>query len=277
MTMILKKSNLKVSNRVKWSISIIIVILVLVIFFDWLGLFYWPRSLIQSAAAPFLKFLWGVKLYLSKISSAFLEARLLEQENQRLKEENLELLGRLSESKNKERENEFLRKEFEQPRSAEQENFKLLLTKTISKNPINFYSEILIDKGERDGVKIGQAVIISDRVLIGMISQVYWRTSLVILVNSNKFQTEIFTAESLASGIIKGQLNYLFLDFIPKEKHLKEGELVVTSGQNNFPRGLLLGKIKSFLSKPEQILQEVIVTPLFSDADLENIFIVLDY
>lgn len=260
--------------RVKWSISIIAIILILIILSDWLGLFYWPRSLIQWAVAPVLKFAWQINLSSSRLVTAFFSAQQLKIENQRLKEENLELFGKLSEFKDKERENEFLRKELEQPRS---ENFKLLLAKTISKNPINFYSQILIDKGQRDEVKNGQAVIISNRVLIGVISQVYWQTSLVTLINNNQFQTEIFTMDSLASGIIKGQLNYLFIDFIPKEKQLKEGELIVASGEHDLPRGLVLGKIKSFFSKPEQIFQEVVVAPLFTDENLENVFIILDY
>lgn len=252
----------------------IVFVLIILIIIDWAGWLYWPKSFIQSISAPALRFFSQTNFGISKVITAFLSARQLERENQQLKKENAQLLSRFVGIQDQETENKFLRQQLSQ---KEVKNFRLLLTKIISKSPDNFSFQILIDQGERDGVKIDQAVILENKILVGKIAKVYWKTSLVTLINSPQFKTEIFTGESMVGGILSGHYNNLLVDFIPKNKQLKNEELLLTAGRDDLPRGLIIGKIQSFSSASEQLFQNVTAAPLFADIDFNNVFVVLDY
>lgn len=258
----------------KWRFISTLLFICLIILLDWFNFFYWPKSFIQSISAPVLSVFARTNFGISKITIAFLSARQLEQENQQLKKENAQLSSRLVEAQDKEKENNFLRQQLSQ---KEEKAPTLLLTKIISKSPDNFSLQILIDKGERDGIKIGQAVIFENKILVGKVSKTYRKTSLVMLLNNNQFQTEIFTSESAVNGILKGNFNNLLVDFISKDKQLKNEELLITSGRDDLPRGLIAGKIQSFSFTSEQLFQNVTAVPMFTNIDSDNAFVVLDY
>jgi len=259
-------------NRKNTVLAIIFILAI--IFLDFTGVFYWPKSIVQLAFSPILKFSRNINFYFSGITSTFFSVSKLKKENQKLKEENLKLLGENSEFKDVKKENDFLRGALDQKINSK--NFKLLLAKVISKNPGSVSQEILIDKGERDGIKMGDAVLY-ETILVGRVSAVYYGTSLVTLVTSNNFKLEVFTEESNLTGVFFGQLKTALLDFIQKDKELHEGELVLASGSDNIPRGILIGKISSFASRPEKIFQDVKIAPLFLEIPLDNVFVLLEY
>lgn len=149
----------------------------------------------------------------------------------------------------------------------------------IKRSTTYWYNIVTIDKGEKDGIKEGNAVINSSG-LIGKIIKVNKNSADIKLLTSktsNDYISAMFTYENkVYYGLID---NY---DVKTNELHLKNviGEFkdnatglnVVTSGlSDSFSSGLLVGKIKRINKDNYGISNDIYVSP---SADFNDITIV---
>ena len=89
------------------------------------------------------------------------------------------------------------------------------------------YDVLLIDKGEKDGIKRGAPVFINKDTVIGIVKEVTPHSAFVELVTTDGFQTTVFIIGpdiyTNAVGIGGGQLQVS----VPQGIELKEGDLVI--------------------------------------------------
>ena len=135
------------------------------------------------------------------------------------------------------------------------------------------------NKGEKDGISEEFPVINQQKVLIGKIDKVYRNFSKVLLISNSKSSFDVKVQESEVFGIIKGKGNLkILLDFIHKEKEIKEGDLVVSSALGGFfPQGLLIGEISEVKKSDLEPFQTARVKPAFDIGDLEKLFIITEW
>jgi len=152
----------------------------------------------------------------------------------------------------------------------------------INRNIGYWYNNITIDKGSKNGIKKGDAVITSNG-LIGKITSVSNFSSTVKLLTSdeisNKISVKINSNDEYLYGLLIGydkEYNIYKIEGITNSDNIKEGDLVTTTGLTDyFPSGILIGKV-SRLVKDEYDLNSIVeVTPTVNFEDI-NIVTVLN-
>ncbi|PIR13365.1 rod shape-determining protein MreC [Candidatus Falkowbacteria bacterium CG11_big_fil_rev_8_21_14_0_20_39_10] len=172
---------------------------------------------------------------------------------------------------------EFVREENEKLRQYLKffttENYNYVLANVISQNVFidaqkqNQY--IIIDKGRKDGLADGLAVLDGQGVLVGKIAEVEENISKVFLVTNQDCKLAVLIQNQAAgqertAGIAQGDLGLTVkLDFIPQTQKIEIGQLAVTSGlEEKIKRGLVIGKIVQVNSGSNEVWQTAVIEPL---------------
>ncbi len=133
---------------------------------------------------------------------------------------------------------------------------------------------ISIDKGAKDGISPGLAVVNGQGIMIGKIIAVQDHLSEVYLtVNPACRLAAAIQNQDKTSGVTQGELGLAIkMEFIPQTKEIKAGDIVVTSGlEQNIPRGMVIGKVAQVNKESNELWQNVIIEPL---VDLDELIIV---
>lgn len=223
------------------------------------------RGFFYSLSAPVQKKLWEKGGETFRFFEAIFGASNLKKENENLKLKIHELLSEQNRLKDLERENKMLR---EALGLGIPDEFRIELAKIIGKDTNQ--NSILIDKGLKNGISKGLFVITSQKVLVGTIEEVYQNYSRVLPVfdKGNSFEAKISGSD--ISGLVRGLGgSRIFLDLIPKDKEIKEGDLIV-SGR------FLIGLVKEIKKIDVNPFQGAEVSLFLDIANLDEVFIALD-
>ncbi|MBC9252162.1 rod shape-determining protein MreC [Pseudomonas alcaligenes] len=157
-------------------------------------------------------------------------------ENEKLKAEALLMQGRLQKLATLTEQNVRLR---ELLNSAALVDEKVLVTELIGVDPNPFTHRILIDKGEKDGVFLGQPVL-DARGLMGQVVEVMPYTARVLLLTDSNHSIPVQVNRNGLRAIAVGTGNpeRLELRHVADTADIKEGDLLVSSGMGQrFPAG----------------------------------------
>lgn len=157
-------------------------------------------------------------------------------ENEKLKAEGLLMQGRLQKLATLTEQNVRLR---ELLNSAALVDEKVLVTELIGVDPNPFTHRILIDKGEKDGVFLGQPVL-DARGLMGQVVEVMPYTARVLLLTDTNHSIPVQVNRNGLRAIAAGTGNpeRLELRHVADTADIKEGDLLVSSGMGQrFPAG----------------------------------------
>jgi cell shape-determining protein MreC len=138
--------------------------------------------------------------------------------------------------------------------------------KTIIGPPILSLAYPAVGAGSTDGVKENDMVLI-DQVLVGTIDLVTEYQSKVSLLSTHRENRIIAKTESGVEGVIDGNGRNVLLTHIPRSIEVKEGERVVTSGQEGIEKNILVGTIKKVKQNPSDSTQTFIISQLVSFYD----------
>lgn len=140
---------------------------------------------------------------------------------------------------------------------------------------------VVIDKGSRDGLSAGLAVVSSTAlgtssqgVIIGKVASVKEEIAEVYLItNQNSKLAAAILSENKTSGIASGDLGLTVkMDFIPQTENIKAGDIVATSGlEQRIPRGLVIGRVTKVSKENNEVWQIATVEPL---VDLNGLAVV---
>ncbi len=192
-------------------------------------------------------------------------------ENARLYRENLSLRELTALSRKLERENETLREQLKIASGREQ---KLIMAKIFAVNRGDLISVTFIDKGSRDGIEPSMPVIASGNVVVGLISQVFENSSRVIILDDPRLATAVRVGGQETLGSTRGKAGgQIALELITNKDPVKEGDLVVTSGLDNFPEGLLVGRVTLVKLQGGDLFKKVDASLLFDLSLGPNLFV----
>lgn len=155
------------------------------------------------------------------------------------------------------------------------QNAKTVTARVIAHSPTVWYSTIGIDKGRNNGVRANDPVIAAGG-LAGTVLSTTGRTAQVALITDSSSAVSAEVMPNGVSGVVKPEIGGrdLILDYIPKNSHLRRGQIVVTSGfksgdlESLFPRNIPIGKVGSVNQDQLEVYQRVRVHPY---ANLRNI------
>jgi len=126
-----------------------------------------------------------------------------------------------------------------------------------------FRERVLVDKGARDGIYVGQAVLDSGGVF-GQVARVGQLTSEVILVSdaAHAIPVQINRNGLRTIAVGTGDMNRLKLPYLSTSADVLTGDLLVTSGLGGgFPAGYPVGTVSEVKRDPAQSLADVEVRP----------------
>jgi len=194
------------------------------------------------------------------------ENKYLLEDNLRLRSENAKLLGTI-------KENEDLRNQLG---ILPREKFEIESANVIGRDIYNNNDWILIDKGEKNGLKKGMPVIVSEGVLIGRVEEVFVSSAKVVFISNPLMNINVETLETGAVGSVKGNYGLgLVIDLVLQTDNLKVGDKVITSDiSQNIPQGLLVGEIKEVSPVKNDLFQKAIISSPVDFLKLRFVFII---
>lgn len=170
------------------------------------------------------------------------ELAALRTENERLRYENARLLAWQEAARRLTAQNEALMSllDFKSDPRA-----RYIAARVIGDSGGAFVRSMLVNAGERDGLRKGQAAI-TGRGLAGRIATVGLRSARVLLITDINSRVPVIVESSRNRAILAGDNSGLpRLTFLPGNASVKTGDAIVTSGHGGvFPPGLPVGSIK---------------------------------
>ena len=196
----------------------------------------------------------------------------LDEENNKLNQENLELKSQLAQLKELKHENEILRQElnFIKDKGPDQ----LIAAQIIAYSPNSYTRSFKLNRGKKDGIEKNQPVI-SSGFLIGVITEVYDDNCDVLFITDTTSLIPVIFQDSRATGLLQGGLKGLTIREIALNSNIQEGEIVLTSGLGgDLPDSIPVGKITKIISAESEIFQKAQVETPVKFNNLEIVFII---
>ena len=173
--------------------------------------------------------------------------------NKNLVKENQKLEKKLIELETNNNENQSLKDEIQELKETMNlkktySSYDIIYSKTINRNKMYWYSTITIDKGVKDGIKVGDAVV-NYNGLIGIIKSTNKSSSSVKLITNsdkdNKISVMVNAEGKTKIGNIEGyEYPYIIVSLATDKTGIKEGDKLITSGLGSLPKNLYIGEIK---------------------------------
>lgn len=253
------------------SLVAVLVVCALLIFINPRSFFSPVRGLFLSISEPFQKIFYqssqeigGIVSFLSSISE-------IKKDNAKLSKENNSLAARVASLQEEKNQNALLR---EQLGLIPRDKFSLIGGFVVGQDPQGSESWVIFDKGERDGILPGMAVIVSNGILVGKVEEVYPTNSKINLLASSSSSVNVSDVETGAKGIIRGEYGLgLVMDMVTQSDVLNVGDTIITSGLgSNIPRGLLVGKIKEIKVSDDRLFQRATIVSRIKYSNLDVVF-----
>jgi len=148
---------------------------------------------------------------------------------------------------------------------------KFVLANILGRRYESGFNWIIINKGKKDGVSPGLAVVDQKGSLVGSIISVENSISYIrpLLDLHSSITADIINFNDknepeITSGIIQGEYNLIVkMKYVPLNQKVELGDIVITSGmEEGIRRGIIIGQVTEINKKPNAIFQELIINPL---------------
>ena len=236
------------------------------------GFLSFPASILQKALSPFAGSVYSAFNFFSSPSK--------DSTISKIKEENRGLVKKIVSQSVLQKENSALADQF----ATTSVRSQTLLTAKIVGAPsfipgVSNPQSLIIDRGTKDNVKVGNAVIYKDN-LVGKIVEANLYFSKIDLITSPSFSTTVKILRSQAAGVIKGKgEKQMILDNVLQSSDIKVSNIILTTGDQDikgigFPPDLTLGKLISVAKKPSNLFQKGEVVSLLDFSNLSTVFVI---
>ncbi|MHB8831017.1 MAG: rod shape-determining protein MreC [Patescibacteria group bacterium] len=161
-----------------------------------------------------------------------------------------------------EEENEVLRKTLGY---VQKEGYDSVMARVISRSAVPEESSIMIDRGAKDGLEIGMAVIVGDGVFVGKIQSIQERTATVVLLSDPESRVAVSKAgQRKLIGLVEGKGNWTAeATLIPQQEALEANDMLVTSGtEGKVPPNLVVGLVNQVNGQPTDPFKQASLEPL---------------
>jgi len=156
--------------------------------------------------------------------------------------------------------------------SSSLSNFKSINATIIERNHAYWLDSMTVNRGKKDGVDIGMAVVVSEG-LVGKVTSITNDTSIVKLItsrdNNNKISVKFKYGETYLYKVLELENNSLIINGIDNNITNIEGLEIITSGLSDiYPSGITIGKITKVENNKYGVGKKAYVT---SEVDFDNL------
>lgn len=158
----------------------------------------------------------------------------------------------------------------------EKNKYTLAVANVLSRDPVN-RNILIVDAGRNKNIEVGQAVVLSDGIIIGKVIDVGIDSSKIRLLTDSFSKLAVKIGDDrVISGILTGSLGLVMdLSYIPQDQEIKKGDLVVTSNiDSKIPSGLIVGQIEEIEFSQEELFKKASVLPMINYEVLHTIAVI---
>lgn len=150
--------------------------------------------------------------------------------------------------------------------------FRNINATVIERNHAYWLDNMTINKGKKDGVDIGMAVVVGEG-LVGKVINITNYTATIKLItsndNNNKISIKIKYGETYIYKVLEIENKQLVINGIDNSIDLKKDDKVITSGLSDiYPSGILIGNIEKIESDKYGVSKRAYVK---SQVDFDNL------
>ena len=151
----------------------------------------------------------------------------------------------------------------------------MIAAEVIGQDPTSWFKSLTLNKGQREGVQKGMAVILPEGV-VGQILKAAPHYSTVLLITDYNSAIDAIVQRTRAKAIVEGkEENRCEMKYLLRTEEVVVGDLVVTSGLGGiFPKGLMVGEIRKVEKKSHGVFQYAELAPSVDLTKLEEVFII---
>jgi len=231
---------------------------------------------LRSLADGFVEGLAGYTAY-------FTEFDRLVEENERLKQENAQLLEDVSRSRELEEQYEWISEFIEL--KMQHRDFKLMGASVCGRESGNYSSVFMLDTGTSAGIEKNMTVVTGDGIL-GYISEVgpNWSRAVSILESSSA--VGVYSERSGVAGVLEGDYDLMSeglcrISYLEEGADIEVGDRILTGGYGSvYPRGIIVGFVEKVEKNELSRGVTAYVRPsAFEDGDknISKVMIITDY
>ncbi|MDD5659422.1 MAG: rod shape-determining protein MreC [Actinomycetota bacterium] len=160
----------------------------------------------------------------------------------------------------------------------QRKNYKTVCAKVIGYNEEKWESEITLNAGKNDGVMEGMGVI-NEKGFIGTVILSASDSCKVRLLNDQQTNIGARILSSRSLGMIEGSSSKkIFLNYIPKEDIVYNGDIVITSEfGKHIPPEILIGIVKNVSNSEENPFKTIEIEPFVNFRSIENVLVILEW
>jgi len=142
------------------------------------------------------------------------------------------------------------------------------------------YKILILDKGEKDGIKEGMSVAAeigetgkTGGAVVGRILKSHRRNSQTLVITDPASSVDAFIQRTRARGIVKGRGNGCVMEYIDAQADIKTGDIVLSSGRDGvYPRSMIVGTVGKIHSGSG--MKEAEVIPAADPYSLEEVIVI---
>jgi rod shape-determining protein MreC len=154
-------------------------------------------------------------------------------------------------------------------------NFKNKVAMVIGRDINDYFSVIYIDVGEKDGIKRDMPVITYNGV-VGRVVDVLSEISKVLLITDYNSSISGSIQRTRCVGSVKGRGNNICeMKHLSVNDDVKVNDLVITSGDGKFPKGLVIGEVINVSESLDGMSLNILVKPTVNVLKIEEVLVML--
>lgn len=159
---------------------------------------------------------------------------------------------------------------------------ELRAASVIGRDPNDVFYGFSIDQGTLAGVTQG-APVITDKGLVGVVTQAYATTSKVACLLSEDVKVAAWSPKRQESGVITSDIatagtGLLRLSYLSGSTQVQEGDIITTSGEGgSYPQGLKIGTVQSVEKSENDISQYAVIRPFEDLTTVKEVFVITDF
>ena len=152
-----------------------------------------------------------------------------------------------------------------------------VVARSIGGDPSGQMEIMTIDRGSKDGLADGMAVVSPGGIMVGQISAVKPERATVLLITDVGSSLPVVTQRTQKPGILTGQWQKggrLLVERIPRDADVVQGDILLTSGVGGtVPNGLIVGLVSNVRQSDVQMEKDAEANPLVDLQSLESVLV----
>ena len=166
--------------------------------------------------------------------------------------------------------------------SETHQDYKLLDAYITARSVSAWESTLTIDKGSGDGLEVGMCAISGTGKVVGRITSVGAGWAIVTTILDADSELSAVIVSSGSTGVVRGgrQENGeagMVMQYLNADTIIKNGDDVVTTGSDRYPRGLHIGKVSGTGLDEAGVSRFATIKPEIRPGELEQIFIITHF